>query len=135
MGPLVTAWLVGEGIVIFRTAKLNHAPPGPGQLLFSSGAFVLLALLAESEKARSLATTLAWGFDVAAFLNLWGTGTGTPSFNNNQPVSAKKGGQWPPPIAPNTVIIPTGVAGKDENPVQIITGEPVNTPTGYTGGV
>jgi hypothetical protein len=97
MGGLVMAWLVGEGIIIYRSVKNQKAPPGPGQLLLSSGVFVLLGLLAESEKARPLAVTLAWGFDIAAFMNLFGTGTPKSS-----------GGSWPPPQAAATIIIPDG---------------------------
>lgn len=89
------AWLVGEGIVIYRSVKNQKAPPGPGQLLFSSGVFVMLALLAESEKARPLAVTLAWGFDIAALFNLFSKG-----------VTAGKGGGWPPAVAPDDTIIP-----------------------------
>jgi hypothetical protein len=70
MGGLVAAWAVGEGIIIYRAFKRTHAPPMPGQLLASSALFIMLALLAESDSAKPLATTLAWGFDVAAFLNL-----------------------------------------------------------------
>jgi hypothetical protein len=98
MGPFVMAWLVAEGIVCYRSVKVQKAPPGPGQLLLSSGVFVALAILAESEKARPLATTLAWGFVAAAFMNLWGTGG--PKADDKQ--TAK----WPPSIAPNTVTIP-----------------------------
>ena len=70
MGGLVAAWAVGEGIIIYRAFKPTHAPPMPGALLASSALFVMLALLAESDSAKPLATTLAWGFDLAAFLNL-----------------------------------------------------------------
>ena len=70
MGGLVAAWAVGEGIIIYRAFKRTHAPPMPGALLASSALFVMLALLAESDSAKPLATTLAWGFDLAAFLNL-----------------------------------------------------------------
>jgi hypothetical protein len=118
MGALVMAWLVGEGIIVYRhfkgpAAEQDNAtvapiivanpggaksPPGPGQLVLSSGVFVLLALLAESEKARPIAVTLAWGFDIAAFMNLFGVGT------------PATGGTWPPPIAPNTVLLPSGTS-------------------------
>jgi hypothetical protein len=70
MGGLVAAWAVGEGIIIYRAFKRTHAPPMPGALLASSALFVMLALLAESGTARPLAVTLAWGFDLAAWLNL-----------------------------------------------------------------
>lgn len=105
MGAFVMAWLVGEGIVIYRSVKNQKAPPGPGQLLISSGVFALLGLLAEAPSARPLAVTLAWGFDIAAFMNLVpGTG-GEKSQNKSQEGGA---GSWPPALAPNNVIIPTG---------------------------
>jgi hypothetical protein len=91
------AWLVGEGIIIYRAVKIQKAPPGPGQLLIASGVFVLLGLLAESRTARPLAVTLAWGFDIAAFMNLFGVG---------KPGTSCKG--WPPAKAPDTIIIPNG---------------------------
>lgn len=97
MGPFIAAWLVGEGIIVYRSVKNQKAPPGPGQLLLSSGLFVMLALLAEAPSARRLAITLAWGFDIAALMNLWGTGG---------PKAGKPVGTWPPPPAPDTVIIP-----------------------------
>ena len=78
MGGLALAWAVGEGIVIYRQVKLNHAPPIPGALLATSGLFVLLALLAQAERARFLATALAWGFDIAAFMNVVPGVTNTP---------------------------------------------------------
>jgi hypothetical protein len=89
------AWIVGEGIIIYRTIKKYKAPPGPGQLVWSSGIFVLLALLAESEKARTLATVTAWGFDIAAFMNLYKPVT------EPQPKIT-----WPPPTLPPNVILP-----------------------------
>ena len=70
MGGLVAAWAVGEGLIIYRAFKQRKAPPMPGQLLASSALFIMLGLLAESDQARGLAVTMAWGFDLAAFLNL-----------------------------------------------------------------
>jgi hypothetical protein len=78
VGGLALAWAVGEGLVIWRQIKVNHAPPIPGALLATSGLFVLLALLAQAEKARFLATALAWGFDAAAFMNVFPAVTNTP---------------------------------------------------------
>ena len=98
MGAFVMAWLVGEGIIVYRSVKQQKAPPGPGQLLLSSGVFVLLGLLAEAPKARPLAITLAWGFDIAAFMNLFGTG--------GPPKADTKAVGWPPNKAPDSVIIP-----------------------------
>ena len=96
MGPFILAWLTGEGIISYRSIKKNHAPPGPGELLISSGLFVMLGLLAQSEKTRSIAVTLAWGFDIAAFMNLFNIAV------------VKGGGNWPPALAPDTVVIPNG---------------------------
>jgi len=48
----------------------------PGTLLASSGFFALLAVLAEYEPARPAATALAFGLDLAAFLQAPGFGTG-----------------------------------------------------------
>jgi hypothetical protein len=71
VGPLVAAWLVGEGIVVYRYVRQQSSPPVPGALLATSGLFVMLALLAEAPRARFLAYALAWGFDTAAFVNLF----------------------------------------------------------------
>lgn len=97
MGGFIAAWLVGEGIVIYRSVKTNKTPPGPGQLLFSSGVFILLGLLAEAPKARTLAITLAWGFDIAAFMNVAGT-----------KIKAVPDKNWPPRQASTTMVFPDG---------------------------
>jgi hypothetical protein len=65
---VLLAWIVGEGLIIYRTVKEHHRPPMPGELLLSSGLFVMLGLMGEAQPA--LAATLAWGFDMAAFLAL-----------------------------------------------------------------
>lgn len=84
MGLFTLAWLIGEGIIVVRSVRANHAPPMPGVLIASSGLFALLALLAESESLRPVAIALAYGFDLAALGNLFppvtggGAGTGKP---------------------------------------------------------
>lgn len=98
MGPFILAWLVGEGIIIYRSVKKQSAPPGPGQLLLTSGLFVVLGILAESQSARPLATTLAWGFDVAALMKLFPL--------PKEGVSPKS--SWPPNKADDKVIFPLG---------------------------
>jgi hypothetical protein len=70
MPGIVLAWLAGEGIIIYRSWKKDGRPPMPGQLLASSALFAALGLLAEAPNARFLAGALAWGFDIAAFMNL-----------------------------------------------------------------
>jgi len=97
MGGIVAAWAVGESIIAYRAFKRTHAPPMPGMLLASSALFVMLALLAESDQARGLATALAWGFDIAAFMNLAPQITGgaatAGSSNNASGSNAKSGVQ------------------------------------------
>jgi hypothetical protein len=66
---IILAWLIGEGIIVWRSVSKNHRPPMPGTLLVSSGEFALLALLAEYEPARAAATAIAFGLDLAAFLS------------------------------------------------------------------
>jgi hypothetical protein len=77
VGGLVAAWAIGEGIIVYRAIKANHAPPMPGAMLAASGLFVMLALLAEAGPgAARAATVLAFGFDAAAALNLFPEITG-----------------------------------------------------------
>jgi len=99
MGPLVLAWLTGEGIVIWRWAR-NGAPPTPGALAAASGFFVLCAILAEYQPARTVATLLAWGVDAAALLQI------LPGAKVTQDTG------WPPiKIDDPTVLLPRGSAG------------------------
>jgi hypothetical protein len=68
MAGITLAWLIGEGIIIWRSVNKNHRPPVPGELLASSALFALLALLAEYQPARTTATLIAFGIDLAAYL-------------------------------------------------------------------
>lgn len=85
MNPIIVAWLIGEGIITYRAVSKNHRPPLPGELLASCGLFALLGLLHMGQP--QLATTLAFGFDAAAWVNLFGVGQpGIPG----APAAAKK---------------------------------------------
>lgn len=102
MGAFIAAWLVGEGIIVYRSIKVQKAPPGPGQLALTSGLFIALALLAELGQARSVATMLAWGLDVAAFMKL------SEDSKKAGESSVTKKPWWPPAQAPDNTIFPTG---------------------------
>lgn len=69
MKSVILAWLVGTGLMTYKDVKKNHRPPLPAELIAESGLFVVLGILGES--SPTLAATLAWGFDTAAFLTLW----------------------------------------------------------------
>lgn len=70
MPGIVLAWLAGEGIIIYRSYKLYHRPPMPGQLLASTGLFAALGLLGKNQETKFLAGALAWGFVIAAFYDV-----------------------------------------------------------------
>ena len=70
MKGVVLAWAVGEGIIVWRSAK-DGKPPLPSMLLVTSGLFVALAVLGEA--APALATALGVGVDFAAYLQLFPT--------------------------------------------------------------
>jgi len=96
MGGLVLAWLAAEGIVTWRWAKAG-APPTPGALASVSGFFALLALLAQYPPARTAATMLGVGVNIAALLQV------LPGSKVTQTTG------WPPPvITDGTIILPTG---------------------------
>jgi hypothetical protein len=67
---LTAAWLFGLGLITYRNIARRHQPPIPGTLLAASGLFALLALAAEYQPAAAPAALAAWGFDLAALLNL-----------------------------------------------------------------
>lgn len=135
MNQIILAWLVGEGIITANNFRYNKTvaantpsgtsgtkvtytgsiPPIPGSYLVSSGVFVLLAILAESDKARPFATLLAWGFDIAAFMNYF-SGKNRTTY----------GYPWPPPLASNKVIFPNGQGTSTSTS---------NASTGTTGSV
>ena len=74
MRGVIITWLIAEGIISYRAVKVNHSPPIPGQLLATSGLFVMLAILAEAPGAAGLATGIGAGLDIAGFMHLFGLG-------------------------------------------------------------
>jgi hypothetical protein len=98
---MVAAWLVGEGIVTWRSFR-NGAPPTPGQLVAVSGFFVLLALLAEYRPARPVAIITAVGVDIAAFLQI---------LPGSKKSGAQKNASWPPSVITDPTVLFPGQAG------------------------
>lgn len=96
---LVLAWLIGEGIVGWRWAKAG-APPPPGALAAAAGFFALLGLLHEYPPARTAATMIAYGVDLAALLQV------LPGSKTVQQTG------WPPlMINDPSVLLPKGSSG------------------------
>src|SRR5262249_11082498 len=58
-GGFLAAWLLGEGIVAWRSVRREHRVPAPGELLGITGLFLALAALSEYGPAAGLATALA----------------------------------------------------------------------------
>ena len=88
---IVVTWGIAEGILIYRSARAR-VPPRPGALLATSGAFILLALLAEA--APQLAVTIAVGIDIAAAFQAWPGSTG-PDLNALPDAVSHPGGTAP----------------------------------------
>lgn len=85
---LALAWLAGLGLITWRGIKASHKPVSPGQYAAASGVYVLLAFLAEYEPAAPVAVLLAWGFDLAVFLQVLPqevSGGGGPKQSNIEP--------------------------------------------------
>lgn len=88
---LIVEWLAAEAVVMYRGAVKLHYAPMPGQLLATSGVFVLLALLAEGgPNAARLAGLLGGGFLAAAALNLFPAVSGSPVPQENMKAPAEK---------------------------------------------
>lgn len=67
---ILLAWLTGTGLITWRSVRQHHRPVSPGQYLAASGLYVVLALVAEVPAAAGIATLMAWGFDLAVFLEV-----------------------------------------------------------------
>lgn len=109
MGGFVLAWLVGQGIIAYRSYRVQGGPPWPGQMLWASGAYAILALVSEGgPAAHRLAATVAWGLNAAAFLNLFPT----------PPSPAGKTWWDKIPAQPATQILPGNCAAAAAAPAQ-----------------
>jgi hypothetical protein len=73
---VMLAWLAGLGIIGYRQVARQHHAPFAGKILGASMLFALLGLLAEVPAATGFANALAWGFDLAALLDVLPQGLG-----------------------------------------------------------
>ena len=89
MGGLILAWALGEGIIVWRSVVKEHHPPVPGQMLTATAIFALLAVVAEYEPARTAATAMAFGLDIAVLMQVL-PGSGTTSAAKKTTKPAKK---------------------------------------------
>ena len=98
MGGITLAWLIGETIIIARQVNKQHHPPVPGSLLASSGLFALLAIIAEYPPARPAMTLLAFGVDIAAWLEMpYITPAASKTAASSPAAGTASGGQKPIP--------------------------------------
>jgi hypothetical protein len=112
LAGVTLAWLIGETIIVWRSVAKNHRPPMPGALLASSGFFALCALLAEYPPARTTATLLAFGIDIAAYLQV-PIVVGGPAANTPVGAQGSASRTGPPaaagaPVNPNVFTQPAG---------------------------
>lgn len=96
MGGIFVAWLLAEGIVVYRSFKTSGAPPMPGQLLAAAGLYAALSLVAENPRTRFLGQAGAWGFTAAAWLALY----------TNPPATHEKGHAPGKPVTASPVAAP-----------------------------
>jgi hypothetical protein len=95
VGGLILAWVIGEGIIVWRSAVKDHQPPVPGQMLAATGLFALLAVAAEYQPARTAATLFAFGVDIAVLMQVLPGGTDAIT---GARTSIKTAGKKPPPV-------------------------------------
>ena len=68
---ILAAWVAGLGLLTWRELQLSPwRPPPPGRYAAASGLYVLLGLTANWQAAAAPAAMIAWGFDLALFLQL-----------------------------------------------------------------
>lgn len=82
---LALAWVAGLGLITWRGIKASHKPVSPGQYAAASGVYVLLAFVAEYEPAAPVAVLMAWGFNLAVFLQVLPQQVSGPAQKNIEP--------------------------------------------------
>lgn len=67
----MAAWLLGEGIVIWREVAQTHKLPIPANLLGVTGLFAALALISDiAPQSRKAMIGLAFALDLAGLLHI-----------------------------------------------------------------
>jgi hypothetical protein len=127
MGALALAWLIGEGVISWRSVSEQHMPPPPRQLLLASGIFAMLAIVSEYQPARAFATVTAFGLDLAILLQV------LPGTKTSVAISSNANAQGWAGIgnAGNTVLIPNGTASS----IGMASSTSTSTSTGTSGTV
>ena len=82
---LALAWLAGIGLITWRGLKANRKPVSAGQYAAARGVYVLLAFVAEYEPAAPVAVLMAWGFNLAVFLQVLPQQVSGPQEKNIEP--------------------------------------------------
>lgn len=85
---LLAAFIVGEGLYVWRVVHKYHRPPVPGDLLAITAMFAVLGFAADYEPAAPFVTAVAWGLDIAGFLRLFPNGLGEQISKTEQTAAA-----------------------------------------------
>lgn len=67
MDSVLLAWMVGEGMMVWRIAKQTHSFPIPSRLLVASFAYGACAIVQQvgNDEAGKVSKTFAWGLTIA----------------------------------------------------------------------
>jgi hypothetical protein len=68
---ILAAWAAGLGLLTWRELQLSPwRPPPPGRYAAASGLYALLGAAASWDAAAAPAAMIAWGFNLALFLQI-----------------------------------------------------------------
>jgi hypothetical protein len=68
---ILAAWVAGMGLLTWRELQLSPwRPPPPARYAAASGLYALLGAAAVYQPAAGAAALVAWGFDLALFLQV-----------------------------------------------------------------